>query len=303
MRVIAPSGPVDPAAFDAGLTILRERFGLEPRYRPDLVARRGYLAGDDARRLEEWREATSDREARALFCARGGYGAMRLLPRLEPGRLLHPPRWLVGFSDITVLHAVLNRAGLVTLHAPLLTTLASTTPEALLHLEALLFGRVEGTSKEGVPGPGSGCSGTAVIRPGRVTGTLLGGSLTLMAHLCGTSFLPSLSGAILFLEDVGEKPYRLDRYLTQLRLAHALDGVRAVALGHFTDCDDGEERGADALRELVHALGVPAIEGLPAGHDRANFALPLGAVVNLVAPEPGDPSPPRLLFDRSLSAA
>ncbi|GEJ55869.1 S66 peptidase family protein [Anaeromyxobacter diazotrophicus] len=303
VHVVAPSGPVDPANLAAGVAVLRDVMGLDVRMRPDVEARRGYLAGDDGRRLAEWREAASDREARAIFCARGGYGAMHLLPRLEPARLLHPPKWVVGFSDVTVLHAALNRAGLVTLHGPLVTTLGRATPEALAHLRALLFGtEAPAPDGRGVPGPGQGCVGTAVIRPGRAAGTLLGGSLTLLAHLCGTPWLPPLQGAVLFLEDVGEKPYRLDRYLTQLRLAGALDGVRAVVVGHLTACDADGLTGAEVVRELVHALGVPAIEGVAAGHADHNLALPLGSVVTLVAPEPGEEGPPRLLFDPGTAA-
>jgi muramoyltetrapeptide carboxypeptidase len=297
VRVIAPSGPVDPAALQRGIDVLRGELGLEVRVRPDVGARRGYLAGDDARRLAEWREAAADPDARAIFCARGGYGAMRLLPDVDPSPLLRAPRWLVGFSDVTALHAVLNRAGLVTVHGPLVTTLGTATPEAKEHLRALLF---DGPRKP------RGVEGTGVIRSGHASGRLLGGSLTLLAHLCGTPWAPRLDGAILFFEDVDEKPYRLDRYLTQLRLSGALDGVRGVCVGQLTACDPGAPdehgsgatvRAADVVRELVRALGVPALEGLPAGHERANFALPLGAIATLVAPAPGEDGPPRLLFD------
>ena len=296
--MVAPSGPIDREVLERGLAVLRDELGLEVRVRPDVTARRGYLAGDDARRLEEWREAASDLEARAIFCARGGYGAMRLLPRLEPARLLHPPKWVIGFSDATALHAALNGAGLVTVHGPLVSTLARATPASRRHLRALLFGGDDEPSPApGVPPPGRGCAGGAVIRPGRAAGTLLGGSLSLLAHLCGTPYLPRMAGAVLFLEDVDERPYRLDRYFTQLRLAGALDGVRAVCLGQLTHCDYDGQSGADTLRELVRALGVPAVEGIPAGHEDENLALPLGALVHLVAPGPGEDGPPRLTWE------
>jgi len=288
VRVVAPSGPVDPEALERGVAVLRDELGLDVRMRPDVTARDRYLAGDDARRLEEWREAASDLDARALFCARGGYGAMRILPSLETARLLHPPKWVVGFSDATAIHAALNRACLVTVHGPLVSMLGSAPPAAREHLRSLLFGHA------------AGCEATGVIRAGRASGALLGGSLAMLAHLCGTPWLPRLAGAVLFIEDVAEKPYRLDRYLTQLRLAGALEGVRAVCVGQLTGCDDGAVRGADTVRELVRGLGVPAIEGLPAGHEAANFALPLGAIVTLVAPGPGDEGPPRLVFDQGI---
>jgi muramoyltetrapeptide carboxypeptidase len=303
VRVVAPSGPIDPEVLERGLAVLRDDLGLVVRVRPDVTARQAYLAGDDARRLDEWREAAADLQARAIFCARGGYGAMRLLPRIEPGRLLHPPKWVVGFSDATALHAALNRAGLVTVHGPMVSTLARASPAAREHLRALLFGGAAPAEPSGAVPPGAGCQGTGVIRPGRAAGTLLGGSLSLLAHLCGTPYLPRMAGAVLFLEDVDEKPYRLDRYFTQLRLAGALDGVRAVCLGQLTHCDYAGEEGARTLRELVRTLGVPAIEGLPCGHEDENWALPLGALVSVVAPAPGEDGPPRVTWEPGPVAA
>ena len=287
VRVIAPAGPFDPDRFQRGLEVLRQRLGLEPRLRQDIGAAAGYLAGDDARRLAEWNEAVADREARAIWCARGGYGAMRLLPGIDPAPLLAHPRWLVGFSDVTALHLALNQAGLATMHGPLVVTLPQLPPEAMDHLEALLFGRAA---------PGAALAGTATIRPGRATGPLLGGTLSLLAHLCGTPWQPRLAGAILFLEDVSEKPYQLDRYLTQLRLAGALDGLAGVALGQFTDGGEPGQSAAEAMRSLVGSLGVPAIEGLSAGHEPANLALPLGPLATLVAPGPGGGQGPRLVL-------
>ncbi len=297
MRIIAPSSPFEPSDLERGVAVLRDRLGLVPRARADLGARAGYLAGDDARRLAEWREALGDPEARAIFCARGGYGAMRLLPELDPRPLLDRPRLLVGFSDVTAVHALLNRAGLATVHGPVLTQLGRAPDAAVAHLEALLFRTAPPALASGTPAPGAGLAGTGTVRAGRASGPLLGGSLTLLAHLCGTPYLPPLEGAILLLEDVDEKPYRLDRYVTQLRLAGALSRVAAVAIGQVVACDGGGLRGPEVLRELVASLGVPAIEGIPAGHADANFALPLGATATLVAPGAGEEGPPRLLFD------
>lgn len=302
VRVVAPGSPFDAAAFEAGLAVLSDRLGLRPRLREDIRARAGYLAGDDARRLEEWREAVADPEARAIFCARGGYGAMRLLRAIDPAPLLDRPRLLVGFSDVTALHALLNRAGLATVHGPVVTQLGRAPEEAVAHLEALLHGLAPRPGAWETPAPGAGLTGTATITPGRASGPLLGGSLTLLAHLCGTPFLPPLDGAILALEDVGERPYRLDRYLTQLSLAGALDGLAGVAVGQLTGCDGGDGSAAEAVRGLVRALGIPAVEGFPFGHEDRNLALPLGPRATLVAPGPGEEGPPRLLFDEGATA-
>jgi muramoyltetrapeptide carboxypeptidase len=297
VRVVAPSSPFDPDQLARGLDVLSSRLGLVPRMRPDVTARRAYLAGDDARRIEEWREAVADREATAIFCARGGYGAMRLLPAIDPAPLLAHPKLVVGFSDVAAIHALLNRAGLATVHGPVVTQLGRAPPDAVLHLEALLFGTAPRAGAWDVPAAGAGLVASRVVRPGRASGPLLGGTLAILAHLVGTPFAPRLDGAILFLEDVGEKPYRIDRYLTQLRLAGALDGIAALAIGQLTGCDDGGVLAADVVRETALALGVPAVEGLPAGHEDANFALPLGAQATLVAPAPNDEGPPRLLFE------
>jgi len=297
--VIAPAGPFDAGRFERGLAVLRERFGLRPRFREDIVARERYLAGPDPRRAAEWLEAVEDEAASAIFCARGGYGSMRILPAIDPRPLLDRPKLFMGFSDVTAIHAALNRAGLCTVHGPGVAQLPLLPDDALEHLRTLLFGEGRPPGRDAHPEPGSGLVGTVTIRSGRVSGPLLGGNLTMLSHVVGTPWLPSYDGAILFVEDVNEAPYRLDRCLTQLRLAGLLDRVAGVAVGQVTKCDDDEAdtRGIDVIREAVRDLGVPAIEGLAAGHEDANFALPLGARVTLVAPAPGDGGRPRLLFD------
>jgi muramoyltetrapeptide carboxypeptidase len=302
VRVIAPGSGFDLPAFEAGLQVLRGRWGLRTRVRDDITSRTGYLAGDDTRRLAEWNEAVADEEATAIFCARGGYGVMRLLPSIDPAPLLTNPKLVIGFSDITALHAHLNRAGLVTVHGPVVTQLGRAPDDALDHLWALLSGRPVRPGASEVPPPGGGLSGGATSIPGRASGPLLGGSLTMLAHLCGTPYLPSLEGAILAIEDVGERPYRLDRYLTQLRLAGALEGLAGVALGQLTNCDDGDRSAAGTVRDLLAELEVPVVEGLPFGHEDRNLALPLGARATLVAPRPDDVGPARLLFDEGATA-
>jgi len=304
VRIVAPSGPFDPELFEKGLEILRTRFGLVPRMRDDIAAREGYLAGDDARRVAEWHEAASDAEARAIWCARGGYGAMRLLPKLEAGRLFHPPKVVIGFSDITAIHVALNRAGLVTVHGPVVTQLPRLGPDSLDHLEGLVFGGAPppGDRRAAVPAPGRGLLAGAVIRAGVASGPLLGGSLTVLSHLCGTPWQPRFAGAVVFLEDVGERPYRIDRMFTQLRLSGAFDRVAAVCLGQFTQCDDPDLTGIEVARRVVWDLNVPAVEGVPAGHGDPNLALPMGSIVNVVAPRHPEEGPARLSFEQGATA-
>jgi muramoyltetrapeptide carboxypeptidase len=303
VRVIAPASPFPADQLERGLEVLRGRLGLAPRLRADVAARHGFLAGDDARRLEEWREAVADPEARAIWAARGGFGSSRLLPAIDPSPLLERPRLLVGFSDLTALHAVLGKAGLVTVHGPVVTQLGRLPPAALDHLAALLGGTAPHPDAWSAPAPGAGLVGEGSVTPGRARGPLVGGNLTLLAHLCGTPFAPRTDGAILLLEDVEERPYRIDRCLVQLRLAGLLDRLAGVALGRFTGCDEGSLRGAAVARDAVRALGVPAVEGLPVGHEDLNLAAPLGATVTLVAPAAGEEGVPRLLFDEGAVAA
>jgi muramoyltetrapeptide carboxypeptidase len=302
VRVVAPAGPFDPEGFGRGLAVLRDRLGLRPRFRDDVGARDRYLAGSDERRALEWREAVADEEASAIFCARGGYGSMRILPTIDPRPLLEQPKLFVGFSDVTAIHAALNRAGLATVHGPVVTQLGRLPEEPLEHLRALLFGGAPRPERDAAPAAGAGLAGTEIVRAGRATGPLLGGTLTLLSHLAGTRWFPALDGAILFIEDVGEEPYRLDRLLTHLRLAGLLDRVAGVAVGQLAGCDDAGVSGLDVVREAVRDLGIPAAAGFEAGHEDRNFALPLGPRATLVAPAPGDGGVPRLLFDEGATA-
>ena len=202
---------------------------------------------------------------------------MRILPAIDPRPLLERPRLFVGFSDVTAIHAALNVAGLATVHGPVVTQLGRLPEEPLEHLRALLFGAAPRPPREGAPPPGAGLAGTETVRAGKATGPLLGGTLTLLSHLAGTRWFPPLDGAILFVEDVGEKPYRLDRLLTQLRLAGLLDRVAGVAVGQLCGCDDGGVSGLDVVREAVRDLGVPAAAGFDGGARGSQLRAAAGA--------------------------
>lgn len=279
VRVIAPSGCFDRAVFEAGLPHL-EKAGLKVRFDPGLFARHLYLAGDDARRQGELTAALAEPGVRALWTARGGYGATRIVHALEPAQVRASGRTLVGFSDATALHALWSRAGLCSVHGANVTTLAAWSEAARVELFELLF--------EGDPHVHEG---RAVMPGPRVEGRLWGGNLTVLASMAGTGGLPPPAGTILFVEDVGEKPYRLDRALTQLRRAGALEGVRGIVVGQLTDCDekpapvlevvDGERPRprATALEALVLALRgleLPVLAGLALGHEASARAVLVG---------------------------
>lgn len=262
VSVIAPSSPFDREAFERGLRRLAERY--RPRVSDGIFSRERYLAGDDERRAEELNEALSNDESRAIFCARGGYGAMRLLPSLS---LPRRPKILVGFSDITALHAALQRQGWRSLHGPVLTQLGRLDAGAAREMFACLESASHRPELTGVP-----------VAAGVAVGPVLGGNLSVLTRLVGTPFLPSLDGAILFLEDVGEAPYRIDRMIQHLKLASLTDHLAGVALGAFTDCG-GDERpnGGDVAIAEFGRLGIPCVAHLAVGHGRENAPLPLGA--------------------------
>jgi muramoyltetrapeptide carboxypeptidase len=259
VALCAPSGPVDAEAFARGRAILAARYQVV--HDAGLLERTGYLAGSDDRRAEEIGRALSDPSIRAVLCARGGYGLLRILPRLPDA----PDKPVVGFSDITALHAWLLHRGVASIHGP--------NVGSLVKDDGALFSLLEDAS------PPPALSGLRSIHPGRTEGRLVGGNLTVLSHLCGTPYFPDISGAVLLLEDTNEQPYRIDRMITQLRLSGALGMVAGVALGDFTDCGDAEP----VLAERLGQLRKPVLAGLPVGHGERNLALPHGARVRLDA--------------------
>ena len=201
IELIAPSGRFDPTAFEAGVARLSRRY--EVRYDPGIHSQHGYFAGDDARRLAELRAALARPETDAILAARGGYGATRILPLLAAEEVRTPGKLLVGFSDITALHALWAHAGVGSLHASMVAGLG--------RCEEPLFARFCAALEGQFP---ASFTGLDPIHPGRAEGILLGGNLAVLTALIGTAGFPPLQGAVLFLEDIGERPYRVDRMLT-----------------------------------------------------------------------------------------
>lgn len=272
VRVIAPASPFDRGRFDKGVHVLEE-LGYRVAWRPDVFATEGYLAGDDERRAQELAGAFADPEARAIVCARGGYGTPRILPRIDFAALVKHPKVFVGFSDVTALLLAFHRAGMVTFHGPMATGRMA-VGSGLTREEVGSFVRtVSGAEPAGVVGEGR------VLVPGAAEGPLVGGNLALVAALLGTPWAPLTEGAILFLEEVGEKPYRIDRMLTQLELAGALERIAGLCFGRFSGCEnpaDPAQRVDDLLAATARRLGKPALACLPFGHDGENRTLPVG---------------------------
>lgn len=268
--IVAPAGPVAEEELRSGLAVLRKE-GFETCLAAHLYSRRGYLAGDDKCRLEDLHRMFQDPDVSAVFCARGGYGSMRLLDHLEYDALQRHPKVFMGYSDITALILAIHaRTGMITFHGPVLRELGPGNGANFRHLKKLLCSEqpVKLKLRSRVP-----------VRPGRVQGRLLGGNLALVCHMLGTPFLPRLDGAILFIED-NEPLYRIDRMLTQLLLSGQLVRVKAVVAGKFKGCAHGNALRA-LLAERLGGLEIPVAAGLETGHGPRNLALPLGSTAEL----------------------
>ncbi|GAA3151814.1 LD-carboxypeptidase [Planomonospora alba] len=268
MAVVAPSGPVDPALLARGTAVL-EGLGLKAVTGAHVLDRDRYLAGSDADRAADLQRAWCDPAVAAVLCARGGYGAMRILDLLDwEAMRAAGPKLLLGSSDVTALHrAVAVRLGTASWFGPMaacavLAGPGGPEPRTLAHLTAALFGDAPPVT------------GDRVIAGGTAAGPITGGNLSLLAALCGTPYRLRAEGAIVLLEDVGEAPYRIDRMLTQLLRSGALDGAAGFALGSWTGCGDP----FPVLEERLAPLGVPVIAGLPVGHGTPQLSVPMGAL-------------------------
>jgi muramoyltetrapeptide carboxypeptidase len=281
--VAALSGPVDPERLQAGLDGLR-RLGFEPVPAANLGSRRGFLAGQDAERLDAFHRLAADPTVKAILFARGGHGLLRILGDVDWSLLARHPRAYMGYSDLTpFLHEVVRRLGLVAFHGPLVAgdLARGLDPEE----EASFLGALAGRYPVEIPFAGW-------VREGSASGPLLGGCLSLIAATLGTPFAPDLEGAIVTIEDVNEPPYRIDRLLTHLRLSGTLSKTAGMIVGHL----DGKPKDAIAggsmegstdwpamLGESLDGFAWPLAWGLPSGHVAPNWTLPLGLAARLEA--------------------
>ena len=272
--VVALSGPVDPAKLEAGLAVLRG-WGHPVIEALNLRSEDGYLAGSDAERL-----AGLDRVLAAgvrwVMAARGGYGSTRLLPSVSLERLRDREVSLIGYSDLTAfLNPLAQNGGAVQIHGPMAAA-GLARPHNAKRLRALLTGELSGGVLFRFPE-------RAVARSGWAAGPALGGNLTLVTSLLGTPWEPDFDGCVLFLEEVGEPLYRLDRMLTHLRGSGRLRNVKALIGGSLRGCGPVSDRSDGWRRMLVEAAPpeVPVVVGLPFGHGAANLAFPIGAIVEI----------------------
>lgn len=290
VALVAPAGPLLERDDLVRAEALCRALGYEPVLGPNTARHYGYFAGTDEQRLADLNGALRDPEVAAIWCIRGGYGVTRILDQVDFDALARRPRPLIGYSDITaVLNAALRHAGIVTFHAPMAR--AAMPPFSRWHFERVLaspeaagrLGRLPAAPDVLLPRENR----ITTLRGGTAEGPLLGGNLSLMQCLIGTPHLPDLDGAILFLEDVGEDLYRVDRMLAHLRMVGALGRLAGIAVGRFTELKRGMSDGALGFDEVLATyflpLGIPVACGFPVGHIDDQWTLPLGVRARLDA--------------------
>jgi muramoyltetrapeptide carboxypeptidase len=279
VALITPAGPVDDDAIDRAMERCR-RLGFRPVPGSSIRARSGYLAGPDKARAADLQDAI-DGDVAGIWAIRGGYGTLRTLDHVDLGPLRARPRPFIGFSDNTAIHLALLRMGIVSFHGPH-AGFDHFPPATEAAFRAVLM-----EPGPAGPLPEAGAGRPVTITGGTVEGPLVGGNLSLLAAVAGTPYQPDTRGALLFVEDLGEPLYRVDRMLTQLRLAGVLDGAAGILLGEFAELpDDGDDGGptlVEVLTDLLGSLGVPVVSGLAFGHGRENWTLPLGVRARLDA--------------------
>lgn len=288
VALISPAGPVpEPSVVDQCREEL-EKLGFTVWTGPSAGKFMDYHAGTDAERTKDLMDALTDPDIKAVFCTRGGYGSGRLLPGLDYRTIAANPRMFAGFSDLTAVHAALmKKAGIATLHSP---TIASALvyesqriegPSRGIFLQHLTSAEPIGSIREKMQ-----WNDPWTIRGGKAAGKIFGGNLAVFSALVGTPYIPEPEGMILFLEDVGEEPYRLDRCFTQLEQSGYLSRVEGIILGQFTDAEPSNpkrEKIDVVLPRILGHLPVPILGNFPAGHVPVHASLPFGCRVEMDA--------------------
>jgi len=277
VALVAPSGPQPPERLERAVKSVQD-FGLKPRLFPSCMKKRGYLAGTDIERARDISDAFSSPDIKAVICIRGGYGAQRIMDYVDFGAAAASGKALYGYSDITALHAELNRRGVVSWHTPMPGT------EWYMGLDGFTRNAVHnalfGPLPETLANPENAVH-VSTLMPGKAEGVLCGGNLTMAASSIGAFYEIDTKGKILFLEDIDEPPYRIDRMLLQLRRAGKFRDCAGVIFGAFTGCEPADPENSlsvdEILQELANEIKKPVVTGFQCGHILPAACLPLGA--------------------------
>jgi muramoyltetrapeptide carboxypeptidase len=278
VAIVSPSGAIDTKQLDDAIATIKS-WGLNVVIGQHATGKHFMFSGTDTERLADLQQAFDNSDIKAIFCSRGGYGAVRIADKIDLRGITAHPKWVVGFSDITILHSLLNRNNIVSVHGPMPKNFAAhllqPDDSSLEQLKKLLF-----TGKVNYRWNGL-CNKSESI----VTGELVGGNLSVLTGLRGTLLEPYYHGKILFIEDLNEHLYHIDRMVNNLRLGGVFNRVKALIIGGFTDMKDSETTFGSNLNDLITAAtseaGIPVYYNFPAGHQTPNYPLPFGQVITV----------------------
>jgi muramoyltetrapeptide carboxypeptidase len=264
--IVAPASHFDLEKFNTGIAVL-ESMGFNTSIPEELFNKKDYFAGPDVQRAEMVNRYFADPTIKAIICARGGYGSIRTLSLLDYKIIRENPKIFVGFSDISaVLSTLYLKCGLVTFHGPTITTLGNSDDRT----KDSLLSAITSDGK-----PKINISSCLIIQSGSASGPVLGGNLRTLCHLLGTPFQPDFKGAILFLEDRGESPYKIDRMMSQMKLAGCFNSLAGLIFGNFSDCGDIEEI-VRIAEDIFKKDKIPILAELEVGHGKRNLTIPVG---------------------------
>lgn len=277
--ILSPAGRIEASYVAAAADVLKG-WGLQPTVAPHTLGRCGRYSGTLEERLTDLQQAMDDPSVRLILCSRGGYGLVHLLPQLDFTAFRANPKWVVGYSDVTALHAALQLQGFASLHAPMAKHLAEEGEEdaAVQYMHDTLFGK---SLHYEIPE----VEQHNLNRAGQVKGRLFGGNLSVFTSLLGTKFVKIPKGGILFLEEIGEHPYKVDRMIHQLRLAGVFDKIGGMIVGQFTDYEEDDQMSApllQSIRDAVNGYSFPICFGFPVGHVKENYPILMGMQAELI---------------------
>lgn len=275
IRIISPSGVINPALID-GATQTFQSWGFdvsEGKYAREVYGR---FAGTEAQRIQDLQEAINDKDLLAILCSRGGYGLAQIIDKIDFSGLVKYPKWFIGFSDVTVLHAVLSNMNIPSIHGIMAKQLTELTDDDISrkNLKAILLGNY----------PVYSIPADSLNRQGDAKGKLIGGNLSVISGLRGSKYDLDFNDAILFIEDIAEEPYHIDRMMQNFRLSGIFSQLSGIIVGSFTDCPDDRlmhKNIKEIILSATDAHDFPVCFGFPSGHEEINYPLILGKMVSL----------------------
>ena len=282
--ILSPAGKIEPGLVNGAATLLRS-WGLSVEIAGNALCEAGRFSGSVDQRLDDLQHAMDDPTVRLIFCSRGGYGTVHLLDRLDFEMIRQYPKWVVGYSDITALHAALQSHGIISLHGPMAKHFAEEGPGdiAVRYTKAILTG-------EPVNYDIPVTDDARLNRKGEAAGRLFGGNLSVFCGVFGTRFAYTPKNGILFIEDIGEEPYKIDRYIHQLKLSGIFERISGLIVGQFTNySEDGGMYATlnESIAFAVSGYGFPVCFNFPVGHVRENFPLLMGKEAKFIVEENG----------------